>query len=265
MQRISVQSLSSRKRFRLVKSNRLCTNCLSTSHKTSDCESTYTCRHCALKHHSLLHLDTAQARKNSCPTNKSTKVNQSTPTPTATSVPTVSNTTEGVPFVGTSSSKTNVVLGTAVIRISNNCGQLSSVRVLIDTGSQISVITTAGVSRLGIKRRHCNTAVTGLSQTSVSTTKGSTNSTLLPRHSTSPKIYCEPVILSKITGPMPNVQLPGTIRTTYSHLTLANPHFDVPGQIDFLLGADIYPYILGHSCQVLHTSNCPSAFETRLG
>jgi len=63
---------------------------------------------------------------------------------------------------------------------------------------------------------------------------------------------------------MPNVQLPGTIRTTYSHLTLADPHFDVPDQIDFLLGADIYPYILGHSCQVLHTSNCPSAFETRL-
>ncbi|CAI6376006.1 unnamed protein product [Macrosiphum euphorbiae] len=256
---------NAKQRFRLVKSNRLCTNCLSTSHKTSDCESTYTCRHCALKHHSLLHLDTAQARKNSCPTNKSTKVNQSTPTPTDTSVPTVSNMTDGVPFVGTSSSKTNVVLGTAVIRIRNNCGQLSPVRVLIDTGSQISVITTACVSRLGIKRRHCNTAVTGLSQTSVSTTKGSTNCTLLPRHSTSPEIYCEPVILSRITGPMPNVLLPSNIRTTYSHLTLADPHFDVPGHIDFLLGADIYPYILGQSCQVLHTSNCPSAFETRLG
>ncbi|CAI6360609.1 unnamed protein product [Macrosiphum euphorbiae] len=256
---------NAKQRFRLVKSNRLCTNCLSSSHKTSDCESTYTCRHCALKHHSLLHLETAQTRKNSCPTNKSNNVNQSTPTPSATPVPTVSNTTDSVPFVGTSSSKTNVVLGTAVIRIRNNCGQLSPVRVLIDTGSQISVITTACVSRLGIKRRHCNTAVTGLSQTSVSTTKGSTNCTLLPRHSTSPEIYCEPVILSRITGPMPNVLLPSNIRTTYSHLTLADPHFDVPGHIDFLLGADIYPYILGQSCQVLHTSNCPSAFETRLG
>ncbi|XP_060878440.1 uncharacterized protein LOC132950858 [Metopolophium dirhodum] len=64
---------------------------------------------------------------------------------------------------------------------------------------------------------------------------------------------------------MPNVQLASTARTTYSHLTLADPHFDVPGQIDFLLGADIYPYILGQSCKVLHTPNCPSAFETRLG
>lgn len=51
---------NAKQRFRLVKSNRLCTNCLSVSHKTFECESTYTCRHCALKHHSLLHLDKTQ-------------------------------------------------------------------------------------------------------------------------------------------------------------------------------------------------------------
>ncbi|XP_050055781.1 LOW QUALITY PROTEIN: uncharacterized protein LOC126549715 [Aphis gossypii] len=254
-----------KQRFRLVKTNRVCTNCLGTSHKTSECKSTYTCRHCASKHHSLLHMDTAQARKNSSPTNRGIGVSQSIPLPSAMSTPIVSDTVGSTPFVGTSSSKTNVVLGTAVIRIRNNCGQLSPVRVLIDTGSQISVITTACVARLCIKRCHSNTAVMGLSQMSVSTTKGSTKCTIIPRHSATPEIYCEPVILSRITGPMPTVQLPSKIRTTYSQLLFADPYFDVPGQIDFLLGADIYPYILGPSCQVLHTPNCPSAFETHLG
>jgi len=204
-------------------------------------------------------------RKNTPPPNSNISVSQSIPTPSAISTPIVSDIAANAPFVETLYTKTNVVLGTAIIRIRNNCGQLCPVRVLIDTGSQISVITTACVSRLGIKRRHCNTAVIGLSQTSVSTTKGSTNCTLLLHHLTTPEIYCEPVILSRITGPMPTARLPSTIRTTYSHIIFADPHFDVPSHIDFLLGADIYPYILGPSCQVLHTSNCSSVFETLLG
>jgi len=64
---------------------------------------------------------------------------------------------------------------------------------------------------------------------------------------------------------MPNVSLKPDVRATYGHLNFADPHFDIPNNIDFLLGADIYPQILGHSCKVLHNSGLPSAYETLFG
>jgi len=64
---------------------------------------------------------------------------------------------------------------------------------------------------------------------------------------------------------MPNTALSLQIRATYENYGLADPQFNVPRQIDFLLGADIYPYILGHCSQVVNTPGLPSAYETMLG
>ncbi|XP_022166687.1 uncharacterized protein LOC111031163, partial [Myzus persicae] len=59
--------------------------------------------------------------------------------------------------------------------------------------------------------------------------------------------------------------LPNSIRSSYSHVLLADPQFDIPGPIDFLLGADVYPQILGPSSRALHIPGLPSALETTLG
>ena len=46
------------RRLKYVKEGKGCTNCLKSGrHTCSNCPSTYTCRHCKLKHHSLLHKD----------------------------------------------------------------------------------------------------------------------------------------------------------------------------------------------------------------
>jgi len=169
------------------------------------------------------------------------------------------------PFVGTFQSSGNVILGTAIIHVRNNIGDWTPVRALLDTGSQISVITHACASRLGLKRRSCNTSVMGLSQAHVPATKGSTHLTFRPRHADNPKISCDPLILSKITGPMPASKLSPDIRNTYNHVELADPEFDNPAPIEFLLGADVYVNILGDCVRVLHARGFPSAFETSLG
>lgn len=72
-----------KQRFRLARSNRLCMNCLCVSHKTNDCKSTYSCRHCSSKHHSLLHFDT-RTSKDASSTNGCTNTTQTpsvSPTP----------------------------------------------------------------------------------------------------------------------------------------------------------------------------------------
>lgn len=42
-----------KQRFKFARSNKLCMNCLSSLHKTSDYKSTHTCQHFSLKHYSF--------------------------------------------------------------------------------------------------------------------------------------------------------------------------------------------------------------------
>jgi len=245
-------------RFKFAQANRLCMNCLNPQHKTSECTSVHTCRQCSSKHHTMLHFDKTIKKKEvpSIPSNYPTN-SVSSPDPVSTP--------NDQPFSGTTRTTSNVILGTVVIRIRNYMGQWTNVRTLLDTGSQISVITNACVTRLGLQRRHCQTEITGLSQTIVTATKGSTWCTFVPINKESPHISCEPLILSRITGPMPTMTLCSSIRRTYSHIELGDPHFDTPGPIEFLVGADIYANIFGNCSRIIHTPGLPSAYETLFG
>lgn len=55
-------------------------------------------------------------------------------------------------FAATISTQTTVVLGTAVVRVQDNTGVMHQVRILLDSGSQVSAITADCVSILGLKR-----------------------------------------------------------------------------------------------------------------
>jgi len=123
-------------------------NCLSAHHKTSTCQSKHTCRHCAQKHHTLLHLDKSLVKPKSIESSQDSTVSQCVEN---TSPGNSSN--ENVTFSGTTYTSSTVVLGTAIVHIPYSWGMWSPIRVLIDSGSQISVITNACVTRLGLPRR----------------------------------------------------------------------------------------------------------------
>jgi len=204
-------SLPLQQRFKLAQPRRLCMNCLSTQHKISLRNSKHTCHYCAQKHHSLVHLDKTLLKP------KINEIAQGSSMPQNvdnTSLGNILN--DNITFAGTTYTSGTVVLGTAIVHIRNSSGFWSPIRVLIDTGSQISVITNACVTRLGLPRRYCNNTVVGLSHTPVCETKGMINYTLKPEKSNRPIISCEPVIMSKITGSMPTVHLNASIRLAYT-------------------------------------------------
>jgi len=103
-----------KQRFKFARDRHLCMNCLSNSHKTSDCSSIHKCKHCASKHHSLLHLGTIKSHGSTSTTSSSSSTSEMTP-PT-------NNPPNDSPFVGTTNTLTNVILGTAVVRIQYNHG-----------------------------------------------------------------------------------------------------------------------------------------------
>jgi hypothetical protein len=219
--------------------------------------SKFTCRHCSARHHSLLHLGENEQNSLSSDTHSipKTKPNPSTS----------STEQSSTPFVGTVNTTNLNVLGTALIRVRDKFGQWTTVRALIDSGSQISAITHMSATKLGLNRRHTDVSVVGLSQTPIIQTKGSLLCHIIPHTAASPELICEPLILSKITGLMPSAVLSPSIRSTYSDLQFADPSFDYPGHIDFLIGADMYNKIFENGYRVLHRDGLPSAFETSLG
>jgi len=64
---------------------------------------------------------------------------------------------------------------------------------------------------------------------------------------------------------MPTVNINSSIRLIYNDICFADPHFDVPGPIDFLLGADIHSMILKDSGRVIHTDGILLVYETLIG
>ncbi|XP_015377512.1 PREDICTED: uncharacterized protein LOC107171770 [Diuraphis noxia] len=163
-------------------------------------------------------------------------------------------------------SGTTVLLGTAIVRVLDAHGKYHFVRVLLDSGSQISAITTDCVARIGLSRRKCESEIVGLSQSPVTQVRGSTSCSFIPHHTSSPKFNChELIILQKLTSILPSTPLPPEVRTRYQHLVLADPQFDTPSQIDMLLGGDLYPFLIRSESIVKHTSDFPSAMDSHLG
>ncbi len=124
------------RRLKYVKERKGCTNCLNSSHTYSNCSSTYTCRHCKLKHHSLLHKDD---------TDKSAR--------SATELQSVTEPAVNKSLPETVKSEPPVIafLHTALVKAVNGPRECQA-RIALDTGAFSSLITEALASQLHLKR-----------------------------------------------------------------------------------------------------------------
>ena len=118
-----------------VRTSNLCYNCLSKSHSSKDCPSKWSCRECGGRHHTLLHrhINSGQSR---------TLAN---PQPTS-SVPAETASSSRV-----QSPNPTAVLCTALAEVSVRCFYQTA-RILLDTGSTISLISSRVANDLRASR-----------------------------------------------------------------------------------------------------------------
>ncbi|XP_016655696.1 uncharacterized protein LOC107885925 [Acyrthosiphon pisum] len=253
------KSVAARRKF--VSGNSVCFICLKSGHAAKSCTSGFKCRSCSGKHSTLLHIDYAK------PASSVSHEDAECSTEGAESVEKKTTATENqVKFSGTARTEATVILGTAIVRMRDNVGKLQTVRVLLDSGSQISAITSQCATRLGLRHTKSRIEVTGLSQQRVTKVKGVTQCQFIPLHAEGPQ-FCATsvVILTHITMQLPSDRIPSAVRERYHHLLLADPEFDVPGPIDMLLGSDLYPHLLPSKADIIHSMGLPSAMNTHLG
>jgi len=187
------------------------------------------CHKCQNKHHTLLHLDSqTQATNNSSPT----KNNQSATTKGVTNANVNTyHTLKGKP-------KNHTLLATAIVEVRNKSGQYVPCRALLDSGCQSHFITERCAQRLRLPRTQTHTSIQGISN--VNTSTGHSVSIHLRSRHTDWHTTLDCAVLPNITGMTPATKLNTTDWKIPTDIKLADEHFHQPGNIDLLIGADLF-------------------------
>ena len=119
----------------LVFNSNLCFNCLQAGHLTKDYKSKSTCKVCTSKHNSLLHNENAGTRIESTSTLVS----------------------------GQALLPSNIgILPTAMVSIEDDSSNIINCRALLDSGSQMCLISEEAVQRMKLKRQKPSLTVNGI-------------------------------------------------------------------------------------------------------
>lgn len=160
-------------------------------------------------------------------------------------------------------SRETVILPTALVKIGTSSGS-TTLRALIDQGSQASFITEGAVQQLQLIKARLLTSVTGLDENSRGTSTSFVSFNMQSHHKPDFELLVTAHVMPSITQFLPNHRLPERNWNHLRSITLADPEFSVPGHIDILLGADVFSEIIMQGLR-RGKSNEPVAQKTTLG
>ena len=199
----------------LVFNSKLCFNCLQAGHLTKDCKSKSTCKVCNGKHNSLLHNENAITRSESTNTVVS----------------------------GQAFTPSNIgILPTALVSIEDDSRQVIKCRALLDSGSQMSLISEEAVQRMKLKRHKHSLTVNGIGN--VQRTYNSGKVRLRLSSNAGKMLEVQAFILPNLTQHLPNKSFKTTNWLHMKTVELADPYFNERKPIDMILGADVFEEIL---------------------
>ncbi|XP_024888613.1 uncharacterized protein LOC112465335 [Temnothorax curvispinosus] len=237
------------RRIAEVRKRKLCGNCLrSTSHAANQCASG-TCKTCAAKHNSLLHLSSSSEPRD-LSSNKKNEVDKSkTSSVTVTHASNLSN-------------DNHIMLSTAVASVNNSQGIPVECRVLLDCGSQANFISRKLLNILGLKPQNQSVSISGVNG-SVTNSSQVVN---LRIHSLINSYYADIscIVTDQVTSKLPAYNLKRDNFDIPRNLKLADPNFHKAADIDILLGAEFFWELMCVG-QIKASHKHPTLQKTRLG
>jgi hypothetical protein len=252
-------SKTPRQRFEVVKSRRLCINCLRSSHQSKSCPSKSSCRSCMEKHHTMLHFN-KNSTQNSSTTSQPSSSNSIETNSSAPNVPNSQLTT-----LTSSIGNKIVLLATAVIEVKDMHGNFHRVRVILDNCSQGGFITQKCLRRLGLRFTPSKMHVKGINPGAESISPGFSECLIRPRNSSIEQQKIIAHVLPNITGDQPSNPVDISRWKHISNLNLADPEFNSPHRVEMLLGGDVYATLLRPGVLLGTNPGEPAAINTIFG
>ncbi|XP_055589848.1 uncharacterized protein LOC129742029 [Uranotaenia lowii] len=244
----------------VVRKNKLCWNCLATSHMSRECQSK-NCRKCGDSHHTYLtpssraDLSTPSQTKtpffppksknapseNNSPTNAPEKTRYPITSPNLHLSPTppdsTPSTSTAMVAAHSTGQKSTVLLSTAVVLVYGPIGPMK-VRALLDSGSELNFITERVVQLLKLSKQRAQMHISGMGGASVTSRYATVATICSSDHSYRCDLSFQ--ILPKITGNLPSTVVDTSQLQIPPELNLADPSFALPHRIDMVIGAQLF-------------------------
>ncbi|GAB0086709.1 hypothetical protein DMENIID0001_008640 [Sergentomyia squamirostris] len=265
----------------------VCKNCLSESHPLNQCGFS-PCTHCSQKHNRLLHdaiCIASPSQASAEPSSTRTPIHStcsSSPNGTSTThdvdnAPNVAHGTSGSPSsdqnkasgliaslscdANGSHQGSNVLLATAIVKIKNIYNSFVPCRILLDSGSQINIITTRLRHILKLKQKSVNFEIEGIGSSACTSRKQVTATIQLDPDDDQNLLSLDCLVLPTIIGDQPSVTFDVSTIKIPQDLRLADPQWHKQQAIDLLVGGEHFwklirsgSYILGPDLPTLRES-----------
>lgn len=280
--------MSPNERYTIVRNKNLCLNCLG-FHRIIGCKSKMNCRFCHYRHHSLLHFGKSAGDNSSgapqmsdpvdsgdIPSSSGIRMNpnhshsQAAATCNFNKSDNFSTTQNHVSLCSTAIRPTfnfnkTVLLSTAIVNILGQNGEIHRARFLLDSASQSHFITIKCCRRLKLPmtKLHSIATVRGIGVASCST-RGLVDIVISSCFNPIKRYPLEALVVDNIVEKLPFSVVQTDSLSYIRNLPLADSTFHIPGEIDGIIGADLYPYLLGQT-RIFGPPNLPVAIETSLG
>lgn len=219
---VEFAKLDPKERFEWSKQKKACFVCLQI-HSQGECKSKFpTCKICAKKHNTLLHLEAKKDQN-------------------VTLVSTSEKPTEHVNTMVVTKDETNL-LATAIVRVKAKNGDKIVMRAIIDQASQGALLTESALQKLALPTESVTAGIDGVSANS-NVAKKRVELEILPRFTDDYVLSTRALILKKITN---LAVFKGDLKE-YSHLQnlrYADPTANDEKQVDLLLSVADYARIV---------------------
>lgn len=252
--------LNQERKLEIVRKNGLCINCLGLGHIVARCPSTRTCFHCRKRHHSLLHIGSNKLRDQTNIETNHAHIEQIETTESALETQEPINALHA----GKIGNGGRILLATALVTLISTNGVRTTVRALLDQGSEACFITEAVVQRLNLKRDSVNADVVGLGRSEAGNAKSKVHVTMLTKDTEQRSIDIHALVFKSLTNLLPSQTIPVLKWNHLQNLDLADPKYFEPSKIDLLLGADVYAQIIQAGLRK-GPVGAPTAQRTMLG
>ncbi|RLU15744.1 hypothetical protein DMN91_011500 [Ooceraea biroi] len=232
---------SPKERHDLVKQHHRCFNCPSQNHSAKESNSTYSCRTCQQRHHSMLH----ETSDSGSPPASTASAQSASPTTSQNAEPLDSpSTVQSLFSLTQKQSRSHVLLATAWITAGSSSGRSATVQALLDQGSEMTFISERLAQVLSTKRIRMPVTVSAVGCVNADTFSHAAHINVSPRDSQSPSFSTTALILKALTSYTPKRSSEPLSLSHLSDLKWADSDPCSAKPVDIIIAADLYYHSL---------------------
>lgn len=254
------QELNTEERKSIAMKSMLCYNCLKSKHRVADCPSDQGCKiqGCGRRHHSMLHPTGAQRDLVELQQSQIAKPTEQPASPETSECESSATTLCG--SIG--GTKRQVLLSTAEVLVIGQNGVRVKSRALLDSGSDSNIVTEKLAAKLNLQLQPVDLPISGLNdiQTRV---KYIVSTNIISRVNQFSTSILDFLVVPKVTSNLPVTDVDHRSWPLPPGLQLADPSFHVPGEIDLIIGNEIFFDLIKQGR--LKLDNAATLTETELG